>query len=182
MSDFDQAYNFLCINEGGYQKDGHDKGGATKYGLSANSGYLELAIKAGIVPNGTTIESITQEQVKETTKHFFWDSLNIGIIKSQALANKILDSVYSMQSYSNGGYCGIKCLQRAVRSYSNNESSLVEDGIFGQNTINEVNVAFTEPLLCAYRSEIAASRRLDYQRNQEYGEKYIKGWLNRAYK
>lgn len=41
---YDKAFDLLMINEGGYVNDKHDKGGETKYGISARA-YPEFDIK-----------------------------------------------------------------------------------------------------------------------------------------
>jgi lysozyme family protein len=66
-----------------------------------------------------------------------------------------------------------KLAQRAIKAVSHID--LIEDGILGQKSIEAINYAPSNCYLSVLKSECA-----NYYRNLNQ-EKFIKGWLNRAY-
>ena len=175
MSNFEQAIDYVIKNEGiGYENVSGDTGGATNTGISSSSGYLESAIKKGLLPEETTIKSLTVEQAKIIYKHFFWDYLKLANVINQSIATKILDTCVNV-----GCIWGIKLLQRAIRSATG--IKLEEDGIIGQNTFEGIRQSLSANLLSAYKSECAGYYRSIVARKPEQ-EKFLTGWLNRAYR
>jgi lysozyme family protein len=68
-------------------------------------------------------------------------------------------------------------LQRALRSVGIN---VIEDGLFGAQTLSGLNNANPKVLLPAIKSEAAGYYRLIAAKNPQ--QKFLKGWLNRTYK
>lgn len=168
MSNFDIAFDLLIKNEGYYSNDPDDKGGETKFGISKRS-YPEL-----------DISKLTLEQAKEIYKRDFWDNLGLDRINnfSVGVAVKLFDMAVNI-----GCKWAVKILQRAIRSLTLNRIILNEDGLLGAETLSAANLGLgdsnnREDLLCldvAIRSELAG-----YYRSLN-NDKYINGWLNRAY-
>lgn len=157
MAQFNEAFENVLLEEGGFVDDPNDKGGITKYGISQKSyPYLDIA-------------KLTKEDAEKLYKKDYWDSTRIGEIQDQKVANKLFSLAVNM---------GIKnatlCLQRAARSASG--VFLIEDGILGKNTIANVNLCKGDVLLAALKSEAAAIYRAFKN------PRFERGWLNRAYR
>ena len=176
MSTFDIAIITLLKIEGGFVDDPNDPGGQTKYGISLK--YLNSSLDAtrlsGITHLGPItkedIQNLTPEQASNIYKVLWWDKFGYSNIQNQPIATKVLCSSVNIGSQ----YAHI-CLQRAIRSESNNKIILDVDGLLGQETLEAVNNANAQSLLCAYKSELAG-----YYRSLHNAD-FIAGWLNRAY-
>ncbi len=70
-----------------------------------------------------------------------------------------------------------RLLQRAARSCG---IMLVDDGVVGPKTIKAVNAADSRSMLTAFRSEAAGYYRTLVRVKPPFN-KYINGWLKRAY-
>ena len=68
-------------------------------------------------------------------------------------------------------------LQRALRAV---ENPVKEDGIIGSITLTAVNNSNEAALLATIRSEVAGYYRSIVMKNASQ-QKFINGWLNRAY-
>ena len=71
----------------------------------------------------------------------------------------------------------MKLIQRALRAAG---EQVAEDGIIGPITLSAINKADPTDLLAALKSEAAGLYRLIAQANPSQ-QKFINGWLNRAY-
>lgn len=175
MSNFEQAIEYVIKNEGiGYELVDGDTGGATNTGISSSSGYLKAAIEKGLLPEDTTIKSLTVEQAKIIYKHFFWDHLKLDNVINQSIATKILDTCVNV-----GNTWGIKLLQRAIRAATG--IKLDEDGILGNQSFEAIRQSLSANLLSAYKSECAGYYRSIVAKKSDQ-EKFLKGWLLRAYR
>jgi lysozyme family protein len=166
---FEEAFEETMEFEGGYINDLDDPGGETKYGISKRS-YPQLDIK-----------NLTLEEAKEILYRDFWMKGpcewvgDIDHYFGPMIAEKLFD-----MSVNLGVHTAAKLLQRAVRASDEGED-LVEDGIIGPITIAAVKKAVLYDgagLLGALKSEMAG-----YYRSlpAKLKEKYLVGWLNRAY-
>jgi lysozyme family protein len=156
MSHFDQAFDALIKEEGGYVNDADDHGGETKYGISQRS-YPEIDIK-----------SLTLEDAKAIYKKDFWDNLNLDMVVPEVIAIKVFNLAVNV-----GCKTAVIILQRAIRAAW---QRIEEDGELGEATMDAVNNKCSKIiLLTALRSEAAG-----YYRSLK-NSKYEEGWLNRAY-
>jgi lysozyme family protein len=71
----------------------------------------------------------------------------------------------------------VKLIQRALRAAG---TQITEDGIIGPITLSAINEADPTDLLAALKSEAAGYYRLIANANPSL-QKFIDGWLNRAY-
>jgi lysozyme family protein len=71
----------------------------------------------------------------------------------------------------------VKLIQRALRATG---TQVVEDGIIGAITLKAINEADSTDLLAALKSEAAGYYRLIVNANPSQ-QRFIQGWLNRAY-
>ena len=158
---FKKAFNYVLKNEGGYVNDQADPGKETKYGISKRS-YPNLNIR--------------QLSLKDAEKIYFCDYWLKGKFE------QIPDENVATQLFDLSVNLGIRAttivLQRALRSVGIN---VVEDGLLGSQTLS--GVIFSEPsnLLAAIKSEAAGYYRLIAAKNPQQ-QKFLQGWLNRAYR
>lgn len=103
MADFDNAFEKIVFNEGGYVNDKDDKGGETYMGISRK--YHPNSLIWHIVDKVTAkykkVSDINRELkkdneltalIKSIYKSDYWNPFNLSKEKSQRLANQIFDS------------------------------------------------------------------------------------------
>lgn len=158
---FERAFSCVLQNEGVYVNDPSDSGGETKYGISKRS-YPNLDIK-----------NLTLGEAK---KIYFCDYWLMGKFE------QISDDTLAIQLFDLSINLGIKAetivLQRALRSVGIN---VQEDGLLGPVTLSATNNADPNALLPAIKSEAAGYYRLIAAKTPQQ-QKFLKGWLNRAYR
>ena len=147
-------------HEGGYVKDPKDAGGETKFGISKRS-YPHLDIK-----------NLVRDQVRKIYFCDFWMKAKCEQIDDENLAVKFFDL-----AVHTGIPQAVKLIQRALRSAG---EQVVEDGIIGSITLTAINKADPTDLLPALKSEAAGYYRLIASINPSQ-QKFINGWLSRAY-
>lgn len=152
---------FIIFWEGGYVNDPNDSGGATKYGVSLNTWK-----SFGYDKNGDgridekDVHMISESDAIHILKTKFWDKWKADQIKSQSIANLVVDWFY------NSGYAGIKRVQELL--------GLKADGIVGPKTLDAINSR--DPKLTF---EYIHSAREKFFRTRSKFPIYGKGWLNR---
>jgi lysozyme family protein len=159
-SKFLKALDYVMYHEGGYVEDPNDAGGETKFGISKRS-YPHLDIK-----------NLTRDQARQIYFVDFWLKAKCEQIIDENLATKFFDlTVHAGISQA------VKLIQRALRAAG---EQVVEDGIIGSVTLAAINKADPTDLLAALKSESAGYYRLIVQANPSQ-QKFIEGWLRRAY-
>ena len=157
---------WLLSWEGGYNKVKGDKGGATNKGVTLATwrkyGYDKNEDK---VINERDVMLITEfDAIYVVLKPVYWDKWKADDIKSQAIANLVVDW------YWNSGVYGIKLPQKVL--------GVTMDGIVGPKTIAAIN---------GYGNQQELFRKL-WQERKAYFErlaqnptqrKFLAGWLNR---
>ena len=164
---FKKAFNYVLKNEGRYVNDPEDPGKETKYGISQRS-YPNLNIR--------------QLSLKDAEKIYFCDYWLKGKFE------QIPDENVATQLFDLSVNLGIRAttivLQRALRSVGIN---VVEDGLLGSQTLSGVifcctpNGSKPSNLLAAIKSEAAGYYRLIAAKHPQQ-QKFLQGWLNRAYR
>jgi lysozyme family protein len=148
-------------NEGGYVFDKDDLGGETKFGISKRS-YPALNIK-----------DLTLENAKKIYFCDYWYKGRFEEIEDESVATQLFDLSVNM-----GIRSAVIVLQRALRSVG---IRVQEDGLIGSETLSAVKKSEPRCLLAAIKSEAAGYYRMLAQCKTGQ-EKFLKGWLNRAYK
>jgi len=168
MAIFSAAVDPLIFElEGGDVNDPDDPGGHTKYGIS----------KAAYP--GVDIANLTIPGAQEIYLRDWWQKYEYKRIDDQRIANRVF--WFAVNNRPKNAH---RALQRALRAAG---VAVKEDGILGPQTFYAVNHRCNnDVLLAALRSEIAAFYRLFTlaRRLKQVPRpgKYLKGWLNRAYK
>lgn len=140
MAIFQTAYQQVLQHEGGYQSSPKDAGNyvngvlvGTKYGIAAKT----LARFRGTAITANDMKNLQPAEAAQITKAAYWDKMKGDAIKSQAVANQLLDFYFHVP-----GYAG-KVLQTVVNGAlvaSKSDTDLLNpDGIIGQKTIDALN-------------------------------------------
>ena len=149
--------------------DKNDPGGATKYGISQRS-YPSLNIK-----------ELHREDAIKIYYCDYWLKGKFEQIPDENITTKLFDFTVNF-----GQRAATFVLQRALRSVSIN---VVEDGLFGPQTLYATISCCTpecaenrvKMLLTALKSEAAGYYRTIAAKNPSQ-QKFLNGWLNRAYR
>jgi lysozyme family protein len=169
VANFEKFAERLLIHfEGGskFTNNPSDKGGPTKYGviLSTWKQYGYDKDKDGDV-DVDDLKIITLADAKYIAKKIFWDYFKADKISNQSIAEFVAD-----WGYNSGRTTVARRVQRILQ--------LPVDGIFGENTIKQINKANQSKLFEAIKADrksfIEALVRLDPTQQVFY-----KGWMNR---
>lgn len=114
---FDQAFDHLIGNEGGYVNNPADPGGETNWGITKR-----VAVASGYTG---PMRALTRDQAKQIAKAQYWDKV-MGDQLDQNLAFQVFDA-----AYNHGATQATLWLQRAVGS--------PDDGKIGPNTVKAAN-------------------------------------------
>jgi lysozyme family protein len=158
---FDAAIQTVLQHEDdSFTDDPEDRGGATKFGVSARSNP------------GVDIRGLTREAAIEIYWTKYWrgqryDELPIPI------GTKTFDIAVNM-----GKRAGVLCLQRALLACGKRVDI---DGILGPKTCQAASEVPGAALLAALRSEAAGEYRVILARGDADQTRFQSGWMNRAY-
>ena len=164
MANSSKLVPFILQWEGGFVNDPLDLGGATNKGITIGA-FTEYKKRKGLkAPTVQDLKNISDEDWHAVFKGLYWDRWKADDIKSQAVANILVDWVWA------SGVHGIKRPQRIL--------GVSPDGIVGSKTIAALNAADPKKLFDAIKAdrvkfidEICKARPKN--------EKYRKGWMNR---
>jgi lysozyme family protein len=150
MSAFDEAFEALIGNEGGYSNHPDDPGGETMWGITARvaraNGY------------DGPMRALPRETAKAIARKCYWDVARCDDLDPR-VAFQVFDAVY------NGGPA-IKWLQQAAGAHP--------DGVIGPATIAAVQLA--DPLKVTMRF---LACRLKYLGELKTWPVFGRGWANR---
>jgi lysozyme family protein len=174
MADYKKIVPFILNAEGGFVNNSADRGGMTNKGITWAT---------WVMFNGDTTASVNRFKVMDADdwgiifKKGFWDKCLGDNITSQAIANMIVDWVYT-----SGRYFPELHIQELINHIFNKH--LAEDGIFGQTTIDSINQADEDMLYQnlwqrreQYYKDIVAMAQSKDDHSQDG---FLKGWLNRV--
>lgn len=160
MASFDKYEPKLKRWEGGYAKDPDDTGGATNIGVTLTTFRLFF----GQDKTEADLRAMTEAQWRHIMKGGFWDKCWADQIRSQAVAEIIVDWCV------NSGVGMIKKVQGIVGTR--------QDGVMGPKTLAAINAAKAQLL----HFNIKAARAAYYEtivRNRPANMTFYDGWLNR---
>lgn len=164
MADPKKLVPFILRWEGGFVNDPDDLGGATNKGITIGT-FREYRKRKGLPsPTVQELKNLSENEWYEIFKTMYWDRWRGDEIKSQSVANILIDWVWA------SGVHGIRRPQRIL--------GVVSDGIVGKKTIAALNAAYPERLFGAIKADRA--RFIDeICKARPKNEKYRKGWMNR---
>jgi len=152
MTSFDDAFDALIGNEGGYSNNPKDPGGETMWGITARvaraSGYTGA------------MRELPRDTAKAIAKRWYWDPLKLDLFDAR-IAFQIFDTHYN----GDGGHISI-WMQGAAGAHV--------DGVVGPATIAAVQA--TDPLRFILRWN---SLRQRYLTSLKTWLTFGKGWANR---
>lgn len=155
---------FILKWEGGFVDDPDDLGGATNRGVTIGT-YATYCKKKGYpAPTVERLKNLSEKDWAEILKTLYWDRWKADDIKSQSVANILVDWVWA------SGVNGIKIPQQVL--------GVTVDGIVGTKTLAALNARNPKELF----EEIKEARVQfieDICRKRPANNKFKKGWLNR---
>lgn len=185
MANIDSLLPYILKFEGGFVNDPADAGGATNKGVT-----IATWRQVGYDKDGdgdidvADLKLLTDSDVRNRVlKPAFWDRWKADRIKSQGVANILVDWVWG------SGKHGIVIPQRLL--------GVVPDGIVGEKTLAAVNAANPRQLFDAifearkkFLHDITNQSIAKYERKigrkateaelkKHTNKRFIKGWLNR---
>lgn len=164
MADPKKLIPFILRWEGGFVNDPDDLGGATNKGITIGTFEAYCRKKGYPKPTVERLKNISDDDWYEIFKTMYWDRWLGDEIKSQPVANILIDWVWA------SGVHGIKRPQTIL--------GVVPDGIVGAKTIAALNAAYPERLFEAIKAD--RTKFIDeICKARPKNEKYRKGWMNR---
>lgn len=156
MASFDLAIPTILAHEGGYADNPADKGGPTNFGISQTQ-YPYLNIKA-----------LTPALAGLIYRRDYW---SYDLVTDQAVATKIFD-----MRVDDGLREDTLLVQRACLECGHN---IVQDGVWGPQTLMAVNACVPAELLNELRAQSAwyYAKCVLEDRTQE---QFLLGWMRRA--
>jgi lysozyme family protein len=156
MADFETAANDVLQNEGGLSVDPNDPGGTTKYGI-AQRWHPNIDVRA-----------LTPRQAAEIYRSEYW---RFDGVNSQRIANRLLN-----MSVNTSLARTVRILQRALAGLV--AGPVVQDGIFGDHTLQFVNAVDETKLIEELKARMAYSHCQDAIANPAQVSELL-GWLRR---
>lgn len=150
---------FIRSWEGGYACIAGDNGGATKWGVT-------IGTFRNVYGQGKSVQDLknmTESQWDYIYERLFWNKWKANDIKSQSIANLLVDW------YWNSGSYGIKLPQKVL--------GVTQDGIVGAKTLSAINNYPNERELFdkLWKEREAFFKRIGVGTQS----KFLRGWLNR---
>jgi Putative secretion activating protein len=164
MADANKLIPFILKWEGGFVNDPNDLGGATNKGITIGTYETYCRKKGYPKPTIERLKNMSNEHWNEIFKTMYWDRWNADQIKSQSVANILVDWVWASGSY------GIKIPQKLL--------GVAIDGIAGPKTLKAINDRDPKKLF----DEIKRERFAFIDRiikSRPANKKYERGWKNR---
>lgn len=164
MANSSKLIPFILQWEGGFVNDPDDLGGATNKGITIDTFTEYKKRKGQKAPTVTDLKNISDAEWRDVFKSLYWDRWIADEIKSQAVANILVDWVWASGSH------GIKRPQRLL--------GVKADGIVGKQTIAALNAMDAATLFKMIKDDRA--KFIDeICKARPKNEKYRKGWMNR---
>ncbi len=164
MANHELLVPFIQKWEGGFSNDPADRGGATMAGVTIAT-YTDYRRKKGMPsPKIDELKRITPDEWCEIFKYMYWDRWRADEIKSQSVADILVDWVWCSGSW------GIKIPQQLI--------GVKPDGVVGPKTLfalNSIGVRTLFEELKKLRFEYIE----DICRNNPTNLKFRNGWVNR---
>lgn len=164
MADPKKLIPFILKWEGGFINDPDDLGGATNKGITIGT-FGDYRKRKGLpAPTVLDLKNLSDKDWYEIFKTLYWDRWKADEIKSQSVADILVDWVWA------SGVRGILRTQIIL--------GVASDGIVGVNTIAAVNASDPEKLFNAIKADRA--KFIDeICKARPKNEKYRRGWMNR---
>lgn len=150
---FDQAFERLIGNEGGYVNNPHDPGGETNWGITKRT-----ALAAGYTGD---MRSMLRAQAREIYRSQYWGRAQCDQY-DPAIAFQLFDA-----AVNHGIGNAVRFLQRAV--------GVADDGVVGPRTIAAIKATPVTDVLLRFNAE-----RLEFYTKLGTFDNFGRGWTNRV--
>lgn len=165
MADVKKLAPIIFGWEGGLANDPVDRGGLTNMGVTLDTWRAVGYDKTGDgVIDGADLKLLDKKDVINVLKKHYWDRWKGDHIRSQSLANILVDWVWA------SGAWGIKIPQRVL--------GVPADGVVGPMTLSTLNEANARNLFFRIKEERIRFVE-DICRKDPTQVRFRKGWLNR---
>lgn len=164
MADPKKLIPFILRWEGGFVNDPDDLGGATNKGITIGT-FGDYRKRKGLpAPTVLDLKNLSDKDWYEIFKTLYWDRWKADEIKSQSVADILVDWVWAS---------GVRGILRAQIILG-----VASDGIVGAKTITAVNSADPKKLFEAIKAD--RKKFIDeICKARPKNEKYRRGWMNR---
>lgn len=164
-SEFAASMAFVLEREGGFVNDAADRGGATKYGITAAT----LTRARGVA--SVTPADVQQLRISEAVAIYERDYWRASAADRIALERPCLALCHFDAAVNHGVQQATRFLQRAL--------GVDADGIAGSMTMRAVATCVEDATIAAYLRQRAAFFRALVERAPSQ-RKFLKGWLARC--
>lgn len=169
--------------EGGFVNDPADAGGATNMGVTIGTYEVYCRKKGYPRPTVERLKKLTETEWTDILKTLYWDRWQADRIKSQKVANILVDWVWGSGKY------GITIPQRLL--------GVEQDGVVGEKTLKAINDADPDKLFESifdarrkFLEDITARSIKRYEERigrkatekellKHTNKRFLKGWMNR---
>lgn len=164
---FDEAFDLVMKDEGGYVNDPDDHGGATKYGVTIGTLKTWLGHEATV----EDVQAIDVKTAKQIYRFLYWDALKLDSIKSPSVAIAMMNTcvLYGVGTTARLAQVSANCLG----------SFLTIDGHVGPITADAINRYESKKFLSVFVAQIF-ERINDLVMADPVKSKYRTGWTARA--
>ena len=181
QNSFDEAVNFVFLNEGLYADNPSDPGGATKYGISSRflrALPIERLRKYAIFDDEFNIETLSVEQARMIYREEFWNAAPFDKIGNQRICNYVFDC-----AVHHGLANGVKILQRAMWAATGMYGLVHDDGILGSITLRRLQPILSTTWQRNCLLGALPAERAGFCRAVAMGKgEFLHGWLERCYR
>jgi len=188
MALFPEASRITLHNEGGYSNDPADVGGETYKGVSRKyhpdwDGWaiIDTAKLGNGFPGNLVYDIALDANVRAFYKANYWNRFLGDQLMSQQIANELFDTAVNM-----GVGRAVTFLQEGLNLLNRNQLNypdIVEDGKFGQATMNALNsysYMDDESHLLKIMNILQGMHYITYMKKSATQEKFARGWLKRV--
>ncbi|MDD2798443.1 MAG: glycosyl hydrolase 108 family protein [Bacteroidales bacterium] len=173
MAQFQEAFEKVMKNEGGYVNDPQDPGGETYKGIarSRNSkweGWIRIDICKGQsgFPANLERDTVLQKQIVGFYETNYWDTISADGIANQQVAETIFDF-------------GVNAGVKVSATLAQQVVEATADGVIGPKTIEKLNAFDADHFLAAF-TVLKIARYVSIVKRRPESRKYFYGWVCRA--
>ena len=164
MADVKKLAPFIQRWEGGFVDDPDDLGGATNMGVTIATYKVYRKRKGLSEPTVDDLKHLSNNEWIDILKSLYWDKWKADQIKSQSVANILVDWVWA------SGRSGITRVQQLLQ--------IKVDGIVGPQTVASINLANQRQLFETIKADRIRFIEEICKRDPSQVV-FRKGWLNR---
>jgi lysozyme family protein len=173
MADFNQAFQLVIANEGGYVNDPDDPGGETYKGVARKifskwDGWIKIDLlkRQSGFPGNLDKDVELQQDVEDFYRVNFWNKVKGDDITNQKVAESIFDF-----GVNAGVGTSASLAQLVVEAET--------DGVIGQKSIARINAFNSDHFLAAF-TVAKIARYIHIVQKRPTSRKYFYGWICRA--